>query len=173
MLGTFFVKLIVSMLAAAGLYWMRIPHAVVILMMMQTLDLVTGVLVSVLKGDFKIRRLGEGVLLKAVAYPMLAACDLAEEPLHLAFHLDAYVALALVSYEFLSIVENYARVRPLPKVLQVAAQKAHEWLSAGDFTVKTVENVVERVELVPGTRAPAVITTTTKETHTEPITPND
>ncbi len=177
-LGTFSTKLFLSLTAAVWMYWMRIPHAVVLLIAMQGLDLFTGSIVAVILGgwgNFKVRTFGKGILLKAIAFPLLAACDLAEEPLHLGFHLDAYVALALVAYEFLSVVENYAKVRPLPKIVQVAAHKAQEWLSV-DFTeTQTVETVVKTVEIQPSKAAPfppaTIVTTVTKETHIEPIKP--
>lgn len=170
----FWAKFVVSLFAAMGMYWMRIPHQVVLLMYAQTADLFMGVLVAAVLGLFTVRQLGRGILLKASAYPLLAICDLAEEPLHLAFHLDSYVALALIAYEFLSVVENYSRIRPLPKIVQLAAEKAQEYLATSAPATAKMET--KRIEVEPTAQrpyppAPIVITTVTQEAHTEPATP--
>jgi len=166
---TFWAKFVASAIAAFGMYWMRIPHQVVLLLGAQGADLFMGVIVAFALGDFTVRKLGLGILLKTAAYPLLLICDLAEEPLHLGFHLDAYVALALVAYEFLSVVENYSKIRPLPKIVQITAEKAQEYLSTSQIPAMKVESVVERVEIeatkeLPHPPPPVVTTTTTVAT---------
>lgn len=130
MIEAFAAKLLTSMSAALLMYWMGIPHQIEILMAMQGIDLLMGTLVAWANDEFKPRTLFRGILLKAVAYPFLAACDLTEGPLRLSFHVDGYVALTLVAYEFLSIVETYAKVRPLPRFVASSAKTVQEWLSA-------------------------------------------
>lgn len=171
-----FTKIALSAIAALGMYWMRVPQPIIVLLLMMMLDIVTGSGTAFILGEFNIRKLGRGIMLKAMAFPLLMACDLSEEPLDLHFHLDSYVAFALIAYEFLSIVENYSRVRPLPKVIVIAARKAQELLSVlPDQPVKVVETTVtERVESpeAPGTAASLTTitkTTTTKETVSEPL----
>ncbi len=170
---TFWAKLVASALAAFGMYWMRIPHQVVWLMLAQASDLWMGVIVAIGIGGwaaFSVRKLGQGIMFKAAAYPLLAICDLVEEPLHLAFHLDAYVALALIAYEFLSVVESYAKIRPLPKIVQVVAEKAQEYLSTSIPETVHRESVVKRIEIEPSFDSPnppaTIVTTTTRETQT-------
>jgi phage-related holin len=172
---TFFAKLMVSLLMAVGMYWMRIPHQVELLMMMQGIDLFMGVLVAWLEGEFKAKTLGRGIMLKSLAYLLLAACDLTEEPLRLSFHVDAYVALALVSYEFLSIVESYSRVRPLPRFVAASAKQVREWISTPDLNIKKVKNVTERFEIETPAgepNIPVMLKTTTEELHEEPVKPD-
>jgi phage-related holin len=177
MLGTIWTKIVLSLLAAIGMYWMRIPHQVVLLMYAQAADLIMGQLVAIANGEWAARSLGRGIVLKAAAYPLLAVCDLAEEPLHLSFHLDSYAALALIVYEFLSVVENYAKIRPLPKIVQLAAEKAQEYLSTPNFDTKKVETLTKTVTIQPTKAVPiapaAIVTTVTRETHTEPVNQED
>ncbi len=172
---TFFAKLLVSLFMAVGMYWMRVPHQVELLMMMQAIDLFMGVVVAWLNGDFKARTLGRGILLKAMAYPFLAACDLTEDPLRLSFHVDAYVALALVSYEFLSIVETYSKVRPLPRFVAASAKQVKEWISTPDLNTAKVEVVTRRVEIETPAgepNLPVFTETVEKKTHEEPVNPD-
>ncbi len=172
---TFLAKTLTSMFFAIAMYWMRVPHSVEILMMMQGLDLVMGALVAWANGEFKPRVLFRGILLKSMAYPFLAACDLTEEPLRLSFHVDSYVALALISYEFLSIVESYSKVRPLPRFVAQSAATLQQWLSTTpDLNTKEVKTTTKRLEIEtpPGQpNIPVLLDTTTEEVHTEPVNP--
>jgi phage-related holin len=153
------------------MYWLRIPHEIAILLNAQALDLLAGAITAFVLGTFSVRKFGTGILLKAAAYPLLAVCDLSEVPLHLTFHLDSYVALALVAYEVLSVIENYSKIRPLPKIVQVVAEKAQEYLSTSIPSSVKVESVVKRTEIEATDSfpnpPPPVTVTMTRETHTE------
>lgn len=170
---TFWAKAWTSVVAAIAMYWMRVPHAVVLLMIAQLLALFTGAVVAFVRGEFQKRKLLNGMLLRIIAYPLLAICDLAEDPLHLTFHLDSYAALVLFAYEFLSIIQNYSRVRPLPKIIQIAADRVQEYLSTPNMDLKKVETITRRVEVEPTESRPIapspVVVTTVKETHLEAV----
>ncbi len=168
---TFMAKVVTSAIAAIAMYWMQIPEPVVILLIMMGIDLFMGSIAAAVNDQFSAKKLWIGILKKTAAFPMLVACHYTEAPLHLAFDLDNYVALALVMYEFISVVESYARLGgPVPSVLIMAADKAKALLSAPpDVPMKQVE--VVRTEPIPTPGDLPLGIQTTKETHQEPVAP--
>ena len=172
----FIVKALVSALVAVAMYWMYIPQPIILLLVMMGIDLFMGSVAAALEtpNAFKIREFGKGILRKASTFPMLAACHLAEDPLHLHFDLDVYVALALICYEFLSVVESYARIGgPVPRILIMAAERAKFMLATEPKVFKQVESTTKTIEVQP-TEArpeppPPVTITTVKETHVEAV----
>lgn len=172
---TFTAKAVVSAFAAIGMYWMEIPKPVVILLIMMGLDLFLGSIAAFVNEEFRARILWIGICKKVAAFPMLAACHLVESPLRLGFDLDVYVALALVMYEFISVVESYAKLGgPVPSILLVAADKARAMLSTTpDVPMKQVKTESTLTGLVPqpGNLPPAVLQTQVTEVHLEPVTP--
>lgn len=163
-------KLTASALGGLIMYWMYIPQPVIVLLTMMTIDLLLGSLEAWSTGKFSKTEFRRGVLRKFIPFPVLVACDQIEGPLHLNFHLDAYFALALTVYEFISIVQVYARMGgPVPKVLMIATEKAKEFLSTGTYQIqgiKTTEHTIERMQPAMG---PGGTFVTHKETTVEPV----
>jgi phage-related holin len=165
-------KIAASLVIAMWMYWMRVPYALVVLLVAQGLDLFEGMLIALAKREFQGRKLYVGILLKISVWPILTVCDLVEVPLNLSFHLETYGAWAFVAYEFQSIIQTYGTVRPLPKIIRVASDKAAEWFSMSpDMDTTKVENFSKRYETEatpehPNPPAPVVVTGT-RETHTE------
>ncbi len=170
---TFMAKSLVSAGAAFFMYWMQIPEPVVILLIMMGIDLFMGSIAAAVNDAFSAKKLWIGILKKTAAFPMLAACHYTETPLRLPFDLDNYVALALIMYEFISVVESYAKLGgPVPQVLIMAADKAKALLSAPpDVPMKQVE-VVSTIPIPTPGNLPLGIQTTT-EKHLEPLAPVD
>lgn len=121
-------RIFASLVGAFGMLWMSIPETIVVLMIMGGLDLLVGTIVSWIKEEFSSKKFKKGVLLKLLAFPLLAACHYAEGPLKLAFDLDQYGASALIIFEFTSVVKKYSEVRPLPPLFTSISEKALAFL---------------------------------------------
>lgn len=170
-------KVVGSVFAAIGLYWAKLPQPVAILMGMMAVDLFIGTVVAIVLEDFSPKKFRNGILLKSIAFPFLWACHLAEVPLHIGFDLDGYVAMALIAYEFFSVVDTYQKVRPLPKVVDQAIAKVKEMLSAGipeekPVKVETTVTGIQKDPLHPE-NSPVIVQTKTTEmvAATPPVPP--
>jgi phage-related holin len=174
MIGTWLAKVAVSLVIAMWMYWMRLPYAVAVMLIAQGLDLLEGMLIAAAKREFQGRKLYTGIMLKIAVWPVLVISDLMETPMHISFHLEIYAAWFFFAYEVQSIIGTYGTVRPLPKVIRIAADKLSELFSASpDFDTKKVETMTKTVTIQPTADTPiapaAIVTTITKETHNEPV----
>lgn len=164
----FFLKLLAALAIAAPLYWKQIPEPILTLMSLAGLDLLMGVLVSIILGEFKARKLLVGIIIKSCYFILLAACHSVENPLGLdGYHLEKYVAYTLIAYEFISLVENYAKVRPLPRILVLAVKRANELIAVDEplsMERKITEKTIGSVPTLSDPHPPAPIVIKTDET---------
>lgn len=95
----------------AVLGFLAIPDLVWVLLLMMLFDLVMGSVAALTKHAFSLRRLGEGIMRKAMAFFMLGAIKLMGDwVLKLNWDAMQYFAKAMISYEFLSLCALYIAI---------------------------------------------------------------
>ncbi len=171
-MGTVLAKFFASLVGGFLMYWMYIPRPIEVLLIMMGIDLFLGSAEAWTAGAFTAKQFWRGIMKKFIAFPVLVACDQVEAPLHLTFHLDDYFAYALTVYEFISIVEVYARMGgPVPKVLMSVSEKARDLLSSGMYEIPAVRTTEDTIKQTHTSGQPQETVTTHTETTVQPVNP--
>jgi len=163
-------KFLAAVAASIAMNWMEIPHAEQALVVFMGLDLLIGVIGSlVVQGDglwgteFRAKKLLIGVLKKFAAVALVIASYWLQLPgMQVEFH--TYVAWALCFYELTSLVESYARFGRVPPVFMKALDALRK-ATGEDWKVVEKETSTMKPQLVP----PGVVLTVRKETRIEPV----
>ncbi|MDP9112450.1 MAG: phage holin family protein [Acidobacteriota bacterium] len=167
--------------------WMRLPHAIQILLMLMGLDILTGLIAAGRSKTLNSSIMVKGLFQKLAVFPLLAMLHIVESPLKLAFEFETLAACAFILYEAMSITENAARAGvPIPTVIVNALVKAKIQTSSADdikrqfgpsgpvdetkLTVSNSTAIVKTPDSQPDLKVDKTATLL-EETHIEPIVP--
>jgi len=107
---TFLGKTIASVCAAIAMYWMYIPPSYAVIVALIAMDMVLGGALAIQARTFKVRKLYWGLFVKSLAFPMAWICDQVQGPLHIGFDLKYCFLLWVMGFEFLSVIQGYAKL---------------------------------------------------------------
>lgn len=185
MSDSFVVKWSMIFLAAIAGAWLKIPHAVQILILMMGLDILSGIIAAIATRTLNSSMMVRGLFKKLAVFPLLAMLHIVEKPLTLPFEFETLAAIAFIVYEAMSITENAALAGlPVPAVIVAALAKAkiqtatpdeiHRQFSGAEQTkmsVDTSTQVVRTPDSSPDLKIEKKVTTL-EETHVSPIPPD-
>ena len=98
--------------ASSWALWLQLPGAVRALLMLQAIDMMTGILAAIMdQGVFALssRRSFRGVAKKSMVLCVVAACQVAGSYAGFPLSAGAWVACFFIVHEVISILENAAR----------------------------------------------------------------
>lgn len=179
--NTILGKAIAAGWTALAAYWFSIPPSYALLIVLMGTDLVFGGFSAFRDGKFSGKKMFWGTIVKFATFPMALICDKIEQPLHVGFHLETGFILYVTAFEFISVVKGYAELGcPGAPMLIAVTQRVKDSLnamaaaaSAATTPMKKVENTRIEVEPTREQPVPPPPVTITKESHLEPIAPDE
>lgn len=173
-----FIKWTSILFGTIAAHWAKVPHAEQVLLLLMAIDLAMGTLAALIRGEFSARILLIGIGKKVGMLLFLLSVHVIESiPTEgVEVDIDKWTAYALCVYEMTSLVESYVKLGgKVPPIAMRMLERLQTFLEdqgavAPDPNIKKVETVTKRVEIDNDPKTPpAVITTITKESHTEPV----
>jgi toxin secretion/phage lysis holin len=126
-------------------FWLRVPLTVQILVACMGLDFITGLLVAFIRGEVASHKSFIGLAKKTLILILVGAAHLISDAMKLQFDLGAFVAVAYIINEVISITENCANAGiPIPPALLDVLVKAKKYTGRG----QRPSTVVEKLESV-------------------------